>query len=341
MTVLFLITDVTLPWRLLSQFWSSFCFWHKLPCDASLHSRLWFQKKITDALDKLCGYLPPHLTKTCKDDVDRMLPIAITFLTTIVVRFSPTLHLHHYEGWSHHRWLTDDPCHFLTETCWCLQDDWPLQLRWATAGQAAPVPGPGGRPVRCHGWECQFDSTNGSFVCFNVSDLMSSTISRVSPPPTAPSASSWSRLWISSSPKTGLRCALSVAMSRCKIPTLPLHLSPSLFAGSRHPPAGEDLQDSAALPQGPVWVCDQQVQQVSAGRHPELCHTAGCLLPFATVQRAGGSSWRSVGRNKVQKLKTTLYCFTYNFICVCGKMKRTWSGFECRLLVNKPCMLTI
>lgn len=56
--------------------------------------------------------------------------------------------------------MTDGSFHFPTETCRCLQDHWPLQLRWATAGKAAPVPGPGGRPVLCYGRECQFDSIN-------------------------------------------------------------------------------------------------------------------------------------------------------------------------------------
>lgn len=77
--------------------------------------------------------------------------------------FSLTLRLCHQEGQTYHRWLKA-PFHFLTETCRCLQDHRPLWLRWATAGEAAPVPGRGVRPVRCHGRECQFDSINCKFV---------------------------------------------------------------------------------------------------------------------------------------------------------------------------------
>lgn len=43
-----------------------------------------FQKKITDGLDKLCSHLPPSLIKACKDDVNRMLPVAITFVATFM-----------------------------------------------------------------------------------------------------------------------------------------------------------------------------------------------------------------------------------------------------------------
>lgn len=55
--------------------------------------------------------------------------------------------------------MTHGSLHFLTETCWRLQDDRPLQLRCGTAGEAAPVPGSGGRPVCRHGRERQFDKT--------------------------------------------------------------------------------------------------------------------------------------------------------------------------------------
>lgn len=46
---------------------------------------LHLQKKITNAFDSLCSHLPGPSAKICKEQVDKMLPVAVTFLTTIVV----------------------------------------------------------------------------------------------------------------------------------------------------------------------------------------------------------------------------------------------------------------
>ncbi|XP_017266236.1 prosaposin [Kryptolebias marmoratus] len=39
------------------------------------------QKKIIQGIDSLCAYLPDPASKLCKDEVDKMLPVAITFVT--------------------------------------------------------------------------------------------------------------------------------------------------------------------------------------------------------------------------------------------------------------------
>lgn len=48
-----------------------------------------FQKKILEVIDSLCAHLPEPAAKVCKDDVDKMLPIAITFVTGMAVRWRP------------------------------------------------------------------------------------------------------------------------------------------------------------------------------------------------------------------------------------------------------------
>ena len=44
-----------------------------------------FQKKITDGIDSICAHLPGPTAKLCKEEVDKMLPLAITFVTSVVV----------------------------------------------------------------------------------------------------------------------------------------------------------------------------------------------------------------------------------------------------------------
>lgn len=226
--------------------------------------------------------------------------------------FFQTLCLHHHEGRSHHWWPTapltslQKPADVCKMIGLCSSDEGQQEKLLQYLVQEAVQSAATAETVSLTG-----RTSNGSFIWLNVSDLMSSTVNRISPPPTAPSASSWSRLWISSSPKTGLRSA--AAMSRfptftdARFPVLSLHLSSSLSAGGRDPPAGGDLQDFAPLPQEPVRVSDQQVQQDDTGRHPELRLAAGRLLPLTSVQRAGGSSWRSVGSNLMQKWKSSCH----------------------------------
>lgn len=36
-------------------------------------------------IESLCDHLPGPAAKPCKDEVEKMLPVAITFITTIVV----------------------------------------------------------------------------------------------------------------------------------------------------------------------------------------------------------------------------------------------------------------
>lgn len=224
----------------------------------------WFQKKVTDALDKLCSHLPPHLRNTCTDDVNRMLPVAITFLTTIVVRFS--------------LW------HSVIARAKATTDDWkPLSLpdrnlpmSARSLASVAPMSNSG---TSCSSiWSRSRSSLlprpRVSVSLFKLQIclcLFGSMFLTSCPPPSAgsvlrpllllplpdqdsrqapPQGQDWGVL------RPGLWAA---TLTDAKFSLLHLHLSSSLLAGSRHPPAGEDLQDSAALPQRPMRVCDQQV----------------------------------------------------------------------------------
>lgn len=44
-----------------------------------------FQKKIMAGIDSLCTRLPEPAAKLCKEEVDKMLPLAITFVTGMAV----------------------------------------------------------------------------------------------------------------------------------------------------------------------------------------------------------------------------------------------------------------
>lgn len=127
--------------------------------------------------------------------------------------FFHTLCLHHHEGRSHHWWPTapltslQKPADVCKMIGLCSSDEGQQEKLLQYLVQEAVQSAATAESVSLTG-----RTSNGSFVWFNISDLMSSTVNRVSPPPTVPSASSWSRLWISSSPKTGLRSV--AAMSR-------------------------------------------------------------------------------------------------------------------------------
>ncbi|XP_072227372.1 prosaposin isoform X1 [Leuresthes tenuis] len=51
---------------------------------ADLLSNADLQKKIMDGVDRLCAHLPGPTAKLCKDEVDKTLPLAITFVTGVV-----------------------------------------------------------------------------------------------------------------------------------------------------------------------------------------------------------------------------------------------------------------
>ncbi|XP_027137907.1 surfactant protein Ba isoform X1 [Larimichthys crocea] len=51
---------------------------------ADLFSNQDLQKKIMDGIETVCAHLPEPAGKLCKDEVEKMLPIAIKFLTVIV-----------------------------------------------------------------------------------------------------------------------------------------------------------------------------------------------------------------------------------------------------------------
>lgn len=53
---------------------------------ADLFSNADLQKKIMDAIDNMCDHLPgpPGTAKICKEEVQKLLPVAIKFLTSIV-----------------------------------------------------------------------------------------------------------------------------------------------------------------------------------------------------------------------------------------------------------------
>lgn len=38
-----------------------------------------------DGIENLCGHLPGPPAKLCKDEVEKMFPVAVTFLTTVMV----------------------------------------------------------------------------------------------------------------------------------------------------------------------------------------------------------------------------------------------------------------
>ncbi|XP_037340547.2 prosaposin [Pungitius pungitius] len=47
-------------------------------------SNVAFQKKMMDGLDKLCQVLPGPATKMCQDEVEKMLPMALSFIAGLV-----------------------------------------------------------------------------------------------------------------------------------------------------------------------------------------------------------------------------------------------------------------
>lgn len=53
---------------------------------ADLFSNADLQKKIMDAIDNMCDHMPgpPATAKLCKDEVQKLLPVAIKFITTMV-----------------------------------------------------------------------------------------------------------------------------------------------------------------------------------------------------------------------------------------------------------------
>ncbi|KAM6976367.1 surfactant protein Ba [Tautogolabrus adspersus] len=53
---------------------------------ADLFSNADLQKKIMDAIDNMCDHLPgpPGTAKLCKDEVQKILPVAINFITAVV-----------------------------------------------------------------------------------------------------------------------------------------------------------------------------------------------------------------------------------------------------------------
>ncbi|KAM3599157.1 uncharacterized protein V6R79_001021 [Siganus canaliculatus] len=50
---------------------------------ADLVSNPDLQKKITDGIESLCAHLPGAAAKLCKDEVEKMLPLAINFMTAV------------------------------------------------------------------------------------------------------------------------------------------------------------------------------------------------------------------------------------------------------------------
>lgn len=38
-----------------------------------------------DGIENLCSHLPGTPAKLCKDEVEKMFPVAVTFLTTVMV----------------------------------------------------------------------------------------------------------------------------------------------------------------------------------------------------------------------------------------------------------------
>ncbi|KAI3362359.1 hypothetical protein L3Q82_012666, partial [Scortum barcoo] len=50
---------------------------------ADMFSNADLQKKIMNGIEVLCDHLPGPAAKPCKDEVEKMLPLAITFITTI------------------------------------------------------------------------------------------------------------------------------------------------------------------------------------------------------------------------------------------------------------------
>ncbi|KAM9338115.1 surfactant protein Ba [Symphorus nematophorus] len=51
---------------------------------ADLLSNTDLQKKIMDGIESLCAHLPGQVGKLCKDEVEKMLPLAVNFLTAVV-----------------------------------------------------------------------------------------------------------------------------------------------------------------------------------------------------------------------------------------------------------------
>lgn len=58
------------------------------------NTALFFQKKVMNGIESLCDHLPGPATtaKLCKEEVEKMLPVVINFITAAVVGWIHPLH---------------------------------------------------------------------------------------------------------------------------------------------------------------------------------------------------------------------------------------------------------
>lgn len=82
------VNDHTLSWCLDLSSDSYTLSWTLKTTDLIL---LLLQKKIIDGIEKLCEHLPGPVTtaKLCKEEVEKMLPVAINFITGVAVSCRP------------------------------------------------------------------------------------------------------------------------------------------------------------------------------------------------------------------------------------------------------------
>lgn len=185
-----------------------------------------------DGIENVCNHLPEPVPKICKEEVEKMLPLAITFITAIVV-----------SCWTLHQniirckitpacFVVFAVCAFLTgrfvlntyrpisssvETSGGLQNHRALQLLWQ-AGEDAPVFHQGGPSGCCDEWKCPLSAAyrrthvqkniilRPRFDLFVLYLLCLRCLSiRCRPHHNAPSAFSLSRLWRSCCLQKGLR----------------------------------------------------------------------------------------------------------------------------------------
>lgn len=245
-----------------------------------------------DGIESLCSHLPGTPGQLCKDEVEKMFPVAVTFLTTVMVsvcgrlndavsqinknsHIFPVLFSRNHRRYA--RPLGSAKAVRGYRSCSGIPQMRPHRQLWGTR-----------RSVNHHweehrGQQAPADAfTWFLFLCLTLRSARNNAASAFC---------SW-RLWRTCCLKRGQRWITrppQAPTGSCKGASRFRVSSP----GCCDRPAGGGLQYSALVLPQPVPGSGGQVQQEGAGRYPELRHPAGHLRPPPHVQRARGAPVRS------------------------------------------------
>lgn len=247
-----------------------------------------------DGIENLCGHLPGAPAKLCKDEVEKMFPVVVTFLTTVMVSVWDDVG---WRGQSNKRGHLNSHIFPVLSSRNHPRYAGPLGsakavrgYRWCSGiSQMRPYRQPRATRMSVNHRRGEHGGQKvpaGAFTWF----LFWCLTRRCSRNNAASAFCSW-RLWRACCLKRGRRWI-----------TLPRQAPTGGDAGDSrlcvsspgrcHRPAGGDLQYSALVLPQPVPGAGGQVQQEGAGRHPELRHPAGHLRPPPDVQRPRGTPVR-------------------------------------------------